>query len=269
MRKIHRCLSLVALLAVAGCGQPAAKKQVVRGQAALESFPETVTQVRAARGRSTVSLSGLSSDGSFSLSLPAGTRYELVFVGAGQVPLVFPRSSGSIDRSFDVQGAGKPFDLGSIRYVGDLSQQTFAFSHFGATSQASTDSSAAGEANCEDGVDTSTGAVCVDDDDEGAAAIACGGDSEADDDAVDCVDGIDAATGLECDGGPAANADDGADDEEAADENGTATGEGAVADHNLPSAMGCSAVDDNIDCEDGIDPATGLECDGGPAANKD
>ncbi len=73
---------------------------------------------------------------------------------------------------------------------------------------------------------------------------------------VDCVDGLDAATGAECDGGPAANA---ANDLAEADTEGTEAEESETSD--------AAEEVDGVDCENGIDAATGAECDGGPAAN--
>ena len=266
MRRIKWLCGIMAAVAVGGCSSSPPGEQVVSGRAALTSFPTPVSDVQVVRGSQVVTRSAVGSDGSFSLTIPVGTGYELVFAGSNHVPLVFPRSTGGIDRRFDIRAGGKAFDLGAVRYVGDPSAQTFAFNHVGSTSQALTDPAAADDDNveCEDGIDANTGALCVDDDDEEGAGV-CEGSEEADDDNVECEDGIDPATGLECDGGPAANS--GAEDGEVEDE---ASSEAAVADHNLPAAMGCDEEDgDNHECEDGIDPATGLECDGGPAANGD
>ena len=130
------------------------------------------------------------------------------------------------------------------------------------------------EVECEDGIDTATGALCVDDEEPTGMCGGEGDDEEGGDDAegdagVDCQDGI--ATGAECDGGPSANQNDGEEEEsEEGDENDDPT-DAAVADHNLPAAVGCEQNDeddgDDVDCEDGIVPATGAECDGGPGAN--
>ncbi|MEO7572844.1 MAG: hypothetical protein ABIX10_10440 [Acidimicrobiales bacterium] len=95
---------------------------------------------------------------------------------------------------------------------------------------------------------------------------------------VDCVDGLDAATGAECDGGPAANA---ANDPAEADTEGTEAEESETSDAaeeiDEGDTEGTEAEEsetsdaaeeiDGVDCENGIDAATGAECDGGPAAN--
>ena len=122
-----------------------------------------------------------------------------------------------------------PFDLGMVRFVGDPTSRAYQQRPAGGVATA--------DQACEDGVDATTGAVCVDDNDEGGAGT-CEGDG-----GVDCQDGIDPATGAECDGGPAANPTDGTEvgggdgDGETADD--TLPGQAAVADHNLPAAIGC------------------------------
>lgn len=260
MRIIKPLCGVVVMAAVGGCSSSSPDEQVIRGQAALTSFPTQVSEVRALRGSEVAAVTTIGRDGTFSVTLPVGNGYQLVFAGDNHVPLVFPRSAGAIDTRFDIHAGGKAFDLGGVRYVGDPSVQAFAFN------QVSSDQADADDIECEDGIDANTGAVCVDDDDEEGAG-ACQASEVDDGDSVDCEDGIDAATGLECDGGPAANSDGAGDDAEGEVDVPT---EAAVADHNLPAAMGCEEEDgDDHDCEDGIDPATGLECDGGPDAQGD
>ena len=196
-----------------------------------------------------VTRSALDKNGAFALTVPKGRGYRLVFATDGDVGVVFPRSSGALQSSFDVLAAGPTFDLGAVRYIGDPAAASYTFY---STSSASEEA----DGECEDGVD-SMGAVCVDDDDDEGASC------EAEED-----DGIDSATGLECDGGPAANTDTDESEGDEAEDEASLPAEAAVAEHNLPSALGCESEDgDDVNCEDGIDPATGLECDGGPAAN--
>ncbi|NOY90563.1 MAG: hypothetical protein GXP55_05080 [Deltaproteobacteria bacterium] len=278
----HLSLALLAL-ALAACGQTPSGAQgalTITGRAAPAELGQQFTNVQALRAGTVVAQVPVERDGSFSLRVPAGRGYTLQLTyGAGTSTLVFPRQTGSLERRFDVLGHGS-FDLGTVRHIGNPALHSFQFSGAQAA-LTSTDTAAAttgdtDDVECEDGVNSITGAVCIDDDaaDEvGACEREDDGSAEDDGvDGVDCEDGIDSATGAECDGGPAANATDGADgDAEGTDsEDGTPT-DATVADHNLPSAAGCGTDpdEDNVDCEDGIDPATGAECDGGPAANAD
>lgn len=282
------------------------------GQVAPATFGAPVTAVRAASATAVVAQAPVAADGRFTLSVPAGVGYELRFVyAAGESTLVFPRKAGSIDHRFDVTGSGA-FDLGTVRRVGDPSAKSYRFAAAGAQAAKGDDGANAEDGpdlECEDGIDAATGLVCIDDDDEELAGM-CGGqgnhegggpghggamdddhgkgegkgDNEGDeadeadggDEAIDCVDGIDSATGAPCDGGPAANQDGDDDEGDEGDANEQADPtptDAAIADHNLPSAVGCSHDDaeggEAVDCEDGIDSATGLPCDGGPEANQD
>jgi len=253
MHSKNTMIGLLALCTMAGCGSSGKTPdptRELRGKAALSTFPATPKEILVVGDGGEVARAALKDDGSFALTIPKGRGYQLVFTNETGVGLVFPRSSGSLQSRFDVLGAGPAFELGAVRYIGDPTAQSYSFY--------STSSSGQADGECEDGVDP-MGAVCVDDDDEEGASC------EAENDGgVDCVDGVDPATGLECDGGPDANADSG----EAETVEPALPSEAAVAEHNLPSALGCASEDDDgVNCEDGIDPATGLECDGGPAAN--
>lgn len=219
-----RLLSLIAfpLLSLAACGGSPAP-QVVVGRVATTSFPYPVDTVRAVRGGRTVAEAPVAGDGAFSIAIPAGDGYRLELAAAGgRAGLVFPRQLGTIERTFNVRGHQAPFALGAVRYLGDPASHTYK-----------TTTGADGE--CQDGTDPATGAVCVDDHEDGGSC--------ADDSGGNCENGIDPATGLACDGGPAANQDDGteADGETPTDDGPT---DGAVADHNLPSAIGCGDEQD-------------------------
>jgi len=189
--------------------------------------------------------------------------------------MIFPRLTRINESTFDVTGAGT-FALGSVRDVGDPHQKSFR----SARMASATSDDGENESECEDGVDAATGEVCVDDDanEVGETCDASERDDEEGDrgdeeGGVDCEDGIDTATGAECDGGPAANAKDEpeGDEAESADSaDDEVPTDAAVADHNLSGTVGCGEDqdDDNgADCEDCIDTASGLECDGGPDAN--
>lgn len=222
----------VPVLLVAACGSNT--PQTVTGRVAAASFPYPVETVRAVRAGRSVVAAPVAGDGSFSIDIPSGSRYRLEFAAAdGRSGLVFPRQLGTIDVTFDVRGHQAPFDLGAVRYLGDPATHTYKTTTGGGAG--------GGDGECEDGVDPSSGAVCVDDEEtSGTCESQDGGD---------CEDGIDPATGAECDGGPAANQDDGAeaDGEDPADD---APAAGAVADRNLPAAIGCDEEDDGESNDD-------------------
>ena len=226
------CLPLLGALA-AGCSS-SGDGQVVKGQLALSSFPAGVDNVRVMQGSTLTSEAIPTSDGAFELTIPAGKGYSLELrKGDALVGLVFPRASGSVEHSFAVAGGGSPFDLGNVRYVGDISTKSFSFG----------EKAGDGDGECENGIDAETGAVCVDDDHENEACDD-GEENEDEEGGVDCVDGIDSATGAECDGGPSANQDDGEEDDDAeTDDDGPA--EAAVADHNLPASLGCGEEEED------------------------
>jgi hypothetical protein len=259
--RIYALLPL--LLLVASCSSNPAGTLTLTGQAVLASFPAPATAVRAIRGQEVVEQAPVGVDGRFSMSLPAGRGYHLEFIyGNGDATLVFPRSSGAIGSKFDVLGS-TGFDLGLVRYIGDPAGQSFYFRDMSGSSGSDEADADGDEVECEDGVDPATGSVCVDDDDEEFEGMCSDEEGEKEDEAddVECENGIDPATGAECEGGPAANPDDSDED---------TPSDAAVADHNLPAGVGCADEDnDDIECENGIDPATGEECEGGPAANPD
>lgn len=283
-----RNLSLLAVALASACASQGAP-QVVTGNAQVATFPNGVSRVRALRAGEVVAEAVVGAGGAFSLTIPVGVQTNIDFVSRpGPVGLVFPRSTGTIEVSFDVRGGGSPFDLGAVRYVGDPTGHTY---HYGPTPAGGGGDGSAGDGEsgdgggdgeCEDGIDPSTGAVCVDD--EGDGGDSCEGDDGGEGD-HECEDGIDPATGAECDGGPAANGDggegggsddgsagegdgSGSDDGEAGDGgdgggddgedgDGGLPGEAAVADHNMPSAIGCG--DDGADDDDEGDTGGGEE----------
>ncbi len=218
--------TLAAGALAVGCSS--STPQVVSGRVERAGFPAQVDAVRVVRSGSAVVESTVASDGSFSLTIPPGKGYRIELVSSGQPGLVFPRQTGVIDAAFTIRNGTKPFDLGMVRFVGDAATRTYKQGP----------ATGGDDVECEDGVDPN-GAVCVDDDDEEGAT--CESDGGA-----DCVDGIDSATGQECDGGPTANQNDGETDDGESDD-GALPGQAAVADHNLPAAIGCSDGEEGDD----------------------
>jgi len=140
------------VLALAGCTS-SSSSQVLTGQIAQNGFPSSITSVRVVRGSTVVATSQVASDGTFELAVAPANGLTLEAIGsAGKSGVVFPRSAGTIDRTFVIHAAGPAFDVGTLHFIGSASTNTFAFK------------TATSEAECEDGHD-STGATCVDDED--------------------------------------------------------------------------------------------------------
>ncbi|GEM_PF-1651798 len=269
-------VGIISILLVAGCSGTPPREQAIKGQAALTTFPVAPSQVQALMGDKVIAKADIATDGTFTLLLAPGNSYRLEFLNVdGRVAMVFPRPTGKIDTSFDIRGVTKPFDLGKVRYVGDPSAKTYIFnstsSSLSESTSKDTDTDKV-EENCEDGIDPKTGAICVNNQDD---------KESADNDTVECENGIDPATGSECEGGPAANPDDGTKEDATKDDGALPSMAAAVPTNNIPAVFKAtdkakeddakekegSIDNDNIECENGIDPVTGLECEGGPAAN--
>ena len=103
-----------ALVAAAGCATDS--DQTLSGQVSASTFPEPVTSIVATGETGTIT-SAVASDGSFTLSLPAGDRYRIELVSAAHHSLlVYPRTGGALDTTVYVAGAGA-FDLGTVQHV--------------------------------------------------------------------------------------------------------------------------------------------------------
>jgi hypothetical protein len=214
MPKIRvKSLLLLPLLVATACANSDGRQpgtQPVVGKLVQQSFAGPVTSVRAQRAGAPAIVASVAPDGGFTLVLGAGRGYHIDFLRAGAgARLVLPRQAGALAWSFDVRGGGASFDLGAVRYLGSPTGQTFAFTP-ATTVRTAALASAASEMDsvaCEDGKDAS-GAVCVD-------------DQEGEQDK--CGEG---STGA---GGSAFQTE--ADD---------SAPEAAVAEHNVPSAIGCA-----------------------------
>lgn len=180
---------LGSLAFFAACSSSTAT-QPVSGRLALDTFPATVTSVRAVRPDGTTVTSAVGADGSFSLALPAGRKYRLEFLTASSdTPrLVFPRQAGMTDLTFDVGAGGQAFDMGIVRYIGNPRTVAVKFVTSGVSTvvaKLSTDAdSGAGdkEENDDGGKDNEcrhgkdpAGAVCVDDDEDHGGKHQCHG----------------------------------------------------------------------------------------------
>jgi len=221
--KLLFALGLVSV----GCGSSVGS-QTVSGRVAQDTFATPVDLVTAVRKGSAVVDAPVGPDGAFTITIPSGSGYRIELSSAAtRAGLVSPRSSGAIDVSFAVRGSGvSAFDLGMVRYIGDPT--TTIFKQTGGAGDGD-------DVECEDGIDPTTNAVCVDDD-EAENGTCEGDDGETDDDGVE--DGTD--DGETDDDG----IEDGTDDGETDDDGPQAA---AVADHNLPAALGCDDGEEGDD----------------------
>src|SRR5438046_8527139 len=121
-------VAAAALAMVPGCGEPA--PQVVTGTVALATFPDglTPTTVEAVRRGRAAATAPVAADGGFRLSLRRGHTYRVRFAGsAGDTPLVMPLQDGTVRDTVNVRRAERPFDVGTVRRLGDMRARTFVF----------------------------------------------------------------------------------------------------------------------------------------------
>jgi hypothetical protein len=86
------------------------------------SFPAVPSAVAAIDEAGSTSRTTVAADGSFSLPLAKAHVYKLAVLGGnvggnGAIPVVFPRQSGSLDRSFRLDSDGALIRLGAVRYA--------------------------------------------------------------------------------------------------------------------------------------------------------
>ncbi len=204
-----------------GCGSSPGT-QVVTGQVAQATFPSAVDRITVTHAGKLVVQAPIAADGSFSIRIPPGQGYHLNLSSPGmRAGMINPRKTGTLGVTFAVRGNGQDFNVGTVRYIGDATTYGFKYRMTGGA-----------DSECEDGVDPTTNAVCVDDEGDGGS---CAGADEADGETAD--DGAGGADDGETNDGP----DDGeTNDGEANDDNGDGVPDAAaVADRNLPEAMGC------------------------------
>jgi hypothetical protein len=117
---IPLALSLSATAFACGCAS-APRESTVQGTAALSTFPSPPSVALARDESGGVARSKIDRHGQFSLSLAKGHKYRLAFEGsAATVPIVFPRSSGTIDATFALHTNGANLRLGQVRYYPSL-----------------------------------------------------------------------------------------------------------------------------------------------------
>jgi hypothetical protein len=219
-------IGILGTLAV-GCSDTSGV-QTITGRVAQDSFGAQVASVVVTHNGSIVSEAPVAADGSFTVGVARGTGYTLRFhTAAERVALISPRATGTIDTTFAVRSPATAFDLGLVRKIDQPLSTTYHYGNGDSDGQE-------GDGECEDGVDQN-GAVCVDDDAEnGQTCQGDDGDGETNDDGVDQGDG----DGETNDDG----ADQGDGDGETDDDTDVAQA-AAIAEHNLPSQIGCGAGD--------------------------
>jgi hypothetical protein len=228
--QLPRSARRIATLLVAGAGlfvacrngaTPASTanapvSSLVSGQAALASFPVAPASIRAvAKDRPAIEVP-VATNGVFVIEVPEGAEYRLELAAEGHAyPLVFPRGA-SFDTGFTVRHEPTAFELGAVRFVGDVHEHSFTVRN------AAPDGVGAPAPDCVDGVEKTTGAICVDN--EQATSDVCGPDV-AMHDAVPCAAGANCGEKAPVAAPPRAP-----------------PGNAAVPEHNLPTMLGCGTA---------------------------
>ena len=208
-----------ALLVLASCAHdaPATRTSTIDGTVATATFPGAVTHLEAKSEAGVVTGAPLDAAGRFSLILEKGHSYSLsVATSSATTPLVFPRSSGRIDRAVSVSKGAAHVDVGTVRFLPHAPVGGF--------------SAATGSMVCPGVASSEMG--CVDD----AARVRCDGESAHEAPDGECENGHDKATGAACS------------DAEPADGDLAEAAPRAVAERNAPGDV--SSCDDG----DGEDP---------------
>ena len=210
-----------AMLVLASCSHdtPSTRTSTIDGSVATEMFPVAVTHIESKSESGAVTVAPLDRQGQFSVVLEKGHTYSLsVAAGGTRTPLVFPRSSGRVDRTVSVSKGASHVDIGTVRWLARAPIGGF--------------SAATGSLVCPGVASADMG--CVDD----APRVRCDGDSAPETPDGECENGHDKATGAACsDATPVAT--DLADAEPR-----------AVADRNAPSDLSACSDGDGEDPND-------------------
>jgi hypothetical protein len=222
------------LLLLGACTSPDAP-QTITGKVALSTFPARPTGIQAVRAGKVVAQTSLATDGSFRMDLPAHAAYHLELVTPGSRPvLVFPRrKTGKVETGFWVGVGKRPYGMGTVRLVGDPTVQTFRFNQAVAPEpvdpmEPGDPPKPPGAPECEDGIDPTTKAVCVNDE----------GDGDKNQDGLDQAVTATATAEAVC-GVDEPNGDNSAEAAAQAVEENVTTDNAVVADFNVPPVLGC------------------------------
>ena len=199
------------VFASAGCSKKASSvsESTLQGTTALSTYPATPRSIQATDETGRISRTALAPDGSFQLHLKRAHTYRVdVVTDQGAVPLVFPRTSGRVTKTFALKSDGAALTIGRVHFVHVTTRQPIAVKRSTTTSLIRTTSVTGGaDDNCED---------CTNNDDQDVA----------------CQDG---AHGQ---GGSSAEM-------EGADSEAGATGDESVAEHNVPENVDGCGIDEN------------------------
>jgi hypothetical protein len=233
--------ALLALGSLLSCGKDAGAPPALQGRLVVDTFPFQKAEGVAVSDTGTEQAFPVASDGTFAMSVVPGT-YRVYFREAGtallpgsRAALVYPRADGSTDRVVTVVANATGFDLGSVRYLGELPGT------FHVSTRAAPRRYHEGGDGCEDGVDAE-GQPCVDDHEgEDCRDGHDGGEQEGeheDRDGGDCADHGDGGAGGTADGGVCE--DQHRDDDRAGDDpHGDDDHHVCVPEHSPPHHIGC------------------------------
>jgi hypothetical protein len=230
MNKVRGSLALgllatAAALAATACGSSVTGTAEVQGALDASSFPGQASVIEVTNEAGNVMRPKIDSSGKFRFFAVSGHTYAMrVVLQGGSEPIVFPRSSGKLDKTFQVNGIAKA-DLGLIKHYTSVPTGGFIVNDTANDpGQCGGDEEDdGGDGECENGIDATTGLACAD------------GDHQ---DATDEQDGDDPDGEVEDDTG--------FQDDDASDDGGSF----AVGENNLPDQLGCSGDDDNEKADD-------------------
>ncbi len=118
----------VSLITACAAKSHPAAETVMSGSAALSTFPNAPTQVRAVDETGAARMVPISADGTFTLTLPHGHAYKVTLAGQANVPMVFPRTTGALDTTFTIKSKGAKVALGTVRYIPNAPSSGFVVS---------------------------------------------------------------------------------------------------------------------------------------------
>ena len=194
--------ALVLVACSSSSGQQPATTSSVSGKLTLSSFAKAPAAVDAVDETGKRTHGDVAPDGAFHLDLAKGHVYELLVVGPGfEEPIVFPRATGRLDKSFRISSGAAIVSLGSVRHYDSAPQAGFKIlklesQQSGQTGQGETADGEDGE--CVDGHLQGTNTPCVDDDDKTTCEKGHDDGNHDDENDGECDNGKDAKTGQAC-----------------------------------------------------------------------
>ncbi len=251
MKRLILCVVSLAAAGSIGCGSGPAEPNTsssVSGALSVSTFNAPPRSIEAVDETGKVVTTKPDSTGAFALILAKGHAYRLlVRMGSDSEPVVFPRANGKLDSSFRVTGGAARVNVGLVRHFDAMPTGGFVTL---SRSAGPSPAAAGADGECENGVDATTGAACVDD---GEMSCEETDGEHADGEVGECVNGFIKGSGAPCqDDDATTEAADGADGADGECENGVEASSGAacvdddadptqpmaVAEHNVPDYVG-------------------------------